>query len=687
MDSFCLERFPVVGVGLEFHLPNLKSADQDWISCEDPVLRSIAAGKLKSVDYIQIQPPHYIFLPQLLEKLSGTPVLLHVSHLSLGSLGIPMDEEFLRLTERLLRVTGSPWMAEHISWTRFEGGDTRHFVLPFLAQEIADRIVENALELQRRTGTPLLLENAPRTFALERGDARSEGDFISEVVRRSGSGFLLDLDSAMVTAEALDYDLDTYLAGLPLDRLIEIHVSDPSECWDRLVAILDRSPVRAVTVEWDAVRRAQERSGRDVLHEIRERLRKLDAKARISRDASRGASPASLEQQFVISDQISLAVRGDACDILHRGRGRTVELSSRFLPVLAHFSVPRDLGSIFLRPTAEWNATAQELFALVDGLVHEGILAPPSAVDGKAGTGGDVGPWGNWGPALDFYLDTRTRGDSPYLSIEQAERRLWRKTEEARQPSAYKDYWVHPFLPLPDPFATPASDSAFATVLLDRRTARSFGPEPLGGDRLSTLLYYTWGATVEEPNPMGDVFLKKTSPSGGSLHATEVYPILINVAGFDSGIYHYSVRRHGLELISREDPRRWIATACGGQTWVLDAAALFLSTARVDRTGWKYEFGRAFRVVMQDVGHASQTFNLVATWLGAAPFTTGALRDEIFEERLGLRHFEEPVMLLNGVGIPAGDVLQPARPRAEQRFFRKAPIAGEARPPPSTGRP
>ncbi|MDF5808502.1 hypothetical protein P4123_14470 [Pseudomonas aeruginosa] len=51
------------------------------------------------------------------------------------------------------------------------------------------------------------------------------------------------------------------------------------------------------------------------------------------------------------------------------------------------------------------------------------------------------------------------------------------------------------------------------------------------------------------PNPLGDVFVRKTSPSGGSLHPVEVYPIVLNVDGIERGIYHYSVRRHGLERL------------------------------------------------------------------------------------------------------------------------------------------
>ena len=124
--------------------------------------------------------------------------------------------------------------------------------------------------------------------------------------------------------------------------------------------------------------------------------------------------------------------------------------------------------------------------------------------------------------------------------------------------------------------------------------------------------------------------------------------MLMNVKGMERGVYHYSVRRHGLELLSREDPRRWMEGACGGQGWVSDAGAVFLSTSVLRRTAWKYDSARALRVIMHDVGHVSQTFCLVATWLGLGSFTTAALRDEVFEERIGLDYLEEPVFLLNG---------------------------------------
>jgi SagB-type dehydrogenase family enzyme len=242
---------------------------------------------------------------------------------------------------------------------------------------------------------------------------------------------------------------------------------------------------------------------------------------------------------------------------------------------------------------------------------------------------------------------------------------LTEKAHERPQPSAYKDYNAHPFFALPNPLQdtpTPEAASGFLDVLLRRRSLRAFTPEPLNANELSALLYYVWGATCVQRNHLGDVFLHKTAPAGGSLQGAEVYPILMNVEGFAPGVYHYSVRRHGLVLLSQENPRPWIAAACGDQAWIADAAAVFLSTYNVKRLAWKYAFSRGFRAALLDTGHLGQSFALVSTWLGLAPFTTAALRDELFEDKLGLDYRAEPVLMVNGVGRPADAPWLPDRP-------------------------
>jgi SagB-type dehydrogenase domain len=655
MGMFDASSYPEAGVGLEYHLPRRRAQDDRSEDGLDPTVERILAEGLPHFDYVEFQPTHCILQPRLLDVSARVPSLLHSSSLSLGSVGIAMDREFLNMTRRLCDKTRSPWLAEHISWSRFHGGDTQHFILPTLAQEVADTVVANAIELRELTATLLVLENAPRLFSLPGGEELPEGEFISSVVERSGAGFLLDLDSAMATARTQGYDLNDYLRSLPLDRLIEVHTGHPQRDWEILRQLFASSPVKAITLEWDISRRTDDAE----LLTLIKAIKSLKPKALFWRGRDQqGAQEALAEDAQTplrLRESTWLSIGTESFFIRDRQRDLSLEFGVTLLPLLRHFLSPQTLESALLLPGVLQSPAQDDNLAFLRTLISHGVLLPVANQSGSVTCNEGKHPlnlWTRWDAALEFYLSTRTGSHTPYISVAELETELEQKASAQPQPSAFKDYWSHPFIALENPLL-PACAIAQPTLLdslCNRRTSRTFSDQPLSSEQLSLLLYYTWGATVVQHNRMGDYFLKKTSPAGGSLQGTEVYAVLMNVQGFERGLYHYSVRRHGLELLSLEDPRAWISEACGGQAWIKDAAAVFVSTARVERMAWKYEFSRALRVALMDAGHLSQTFSLLATALGLGSFTTAALRDEMFENRLGLDYLEEPVFLVNGVG-------------------------------------
>src|SRR4029077_642896 len=140
----------------------------------------------------------------------------------------------------------------------------------------------------------------------------------------------------------------------------------------------------------------------------------------------------------------------------------------------------------------------------------------------------------------------------------------------------------------------------------------------------------------------------------------------LRVKGLRPGLYHYHPGRHHLERISTNATPQKAKLYCAHQSFTRNAAALFLMTAVFERTMWKYDKSRAYRVVLLETGHLCQTFCLVATWLGLAPFCTAALKDTLIEEDLGIDGARESVLYIAGVGLPATSV------RAKQRFSRSA---------------
>ena len=72
--------------------------------------------------------------------------------------------------------------------------------------------------------------------------------------------------------------------------------------------------------------------------------------------------------------------------------------------------------------------------------------------------------------------------------------------------------------------------------------------------------------------------------------------------------------------------------------------------ALYERYQWKYADARAYRATLIEAGHQCQTFCLVATWLGLAPFCSMALDDSRIEQDLGIDGVSEIALYAAGVG-------------------------------------
>ena len=255
--------------------------------------------------------------------------------------------------------------------------------------------------------------------------------------------------------------------------------------------------------------------------------------------------------------------------------------------------------------------------------------------------------WSDWLPQASFHFATK---DVEYLQPPPSFFR--RYLAESPQPLLLKSYRKAPRIQLPP---ETKSQSEFVRVLLARKTHREFSGEKIPLSVISTLLYYTWGVTgkISAP-PFGRLF-HKTSPSGGARHPGEVYLLAMRVGGLTQGLYHYDGLHHSLARLRSVPSVKKAVAYAAGQEFVGDASALFIMTAVFPRTQWKYRFARTYRVVLLEAGHLCQTFCLVATWLGLAPFCTAAFQDTLIEKELGLDGIRESVLYLAGVGtLPAG---------------------------------
>ena len=202
----------------------------------------------------------------------------------------------------------------------------------------------------------------------------------------------------------------------------------------------------------------------------------------------------------------------------------------------------------------------------------------------------------------------------------------------------------------------PALEGEFFNALVRRRTTRAFDAHtPLPLHMLETVLFSVFAAHGLKEFAAGISAIRRTSPSGGALHPIEAYPLVRHVDGLAPGLYHYESGSHVLALlegISCEDVGLLIDEFTAGQTYFADVHAAIVHVARFDRNMWKYRRHRkAYKAVLMDSAHLSQTLYLTAAHLGLGAFYTAAINDADAGARLRLHPQREAVVAISGIGI------------------------------------
>jgi uncharacterized protein (UPF0276 family) len=89
-------------------------------------------------------------------------------------------------------------------------------------------VVARVAAVQERLGRRILLENVS-SYVEFRGSTLTEWDFLAEVARRADCGILLDVNNVWVSARNHGFDPHAYLAGLPVDRVWQLHLAGHSD--------------------------------------------------------------------------------------------------------------------------------------------------------------------------------------------------------------------------------------------------------------------------------------------------------------------------------------------------------------------------------------------------------------------------------------------------------------------------
>jgi len=177
-----------------------------------------------------------------------------------------------------------------------------------------------------------------------------------------------------------------------------------------------------------------------------------------------------------------------------------------------------------------------------------------------------------------------------------------------------------------------------------RRSIRDFSDKSVTFSELSQLVWATQGITLKAQR-----FDFRASPSAGALYPIETYLIANRVEKIPPGLYHYDVRETQFILLREGHFGSELSQAGLGQGMLEEAACVFVWTAIVGRSKWKYR-ERAYRYIYMDAGHIGQTLYLAATALDLGCCTVGAFFDEEVDNLIGVDGKKEISVYLGAVG-------------------------------------
>jgi uncharacterized protein (UPF0276 family) len=208
-----LEAGGVSGVGLGFRLG---------------LAEAMLGASSSHARFVEICPENYAGLGGRRARLLDSarerwPV---VAHGLCGDLAgaAPIREDVIGEVGALLSRLGARWYSDHLCFTHLAGAEIHELVpLPF-TERAAKRAARRVKEIQARLGLPMGVENVS-AYARMPGGEMDEPDFVRMVAEEADCLMLLDVNNVYVNSVNFGFDPKEYIAKLPLERVVQIHVA------------------------------------------------------------------------------------------------------------------------------------------------------------------------------------------------------------------------------------------------------------------------------------------------------------------------------------------------------------------------------------------------------------------------------------------------------------------------------
>ncbi|MCE0766681.1 DUF692 domain-containing protein [Pseudonocardia kujensis] len=153
----------------------------------------------------------------------GIPVIPHGVRLGLGDAG-GVDPGRVAHLAACARALDAPLVSEHVAFVQAGGREAGHLLPVPRTREALDVLVSGVRRTQAELEVPLALEPIAALFDWPE-DEYAEGDFLTELLDRTGALLLLDVANVYANARNRGQDPSAVLDRMPLDRVAYVHVA------------------------------------------------------------------------------------------------------------------------------------------------------------------------------------------------------------------------------------------------------------------------------------------------------------------------------------------------------------------------------------------------------------------------------------------------------------------------------
>jgi uncharacterized protein (UPF0276 family) len=214
----------------------------------------------EQIDFLEVAPENWIGLggrygKSFREAAERFPVMTHGLSLSLGGPS-PLDLDFLNRLKGFMKEHNIRAYSEHLSYCTDDGHLYDLMPIPF-TEEAVRYVAQRIRQTQDVLEQKIAVENV--SFYAAVGAEMSEKEFLLAVLDEADCDLLLDVNNIYVNSVNHKYDAQEFLAAMPAERIMYLHVAGHYNEADDL--IVDTHGADVVDPVWKLLQQAYSQFG------------------------------------------------------------------------------------------------------------------------------------------------------------------------------------------------------------------------------------------------------------------------------------------------------------------------------------------------------------------------------------------------------------------------------------------